>query len=143
MRYETTLHQVGNNTGIEVPDEVIAALGGGRRPPVSVVVNGYAFRSTVGVMAGRSLIPFSADKRAETGLRGGDAITVDVVLDTAPRRVEVPADLAAALAIAGVREAFDELPPSGRKAHVVAVEGAKAAATRARRIEGIVAKLGG
>lgn len=143
MRFETTMSQMGNNTGIEVPPEVIEALGGGKRPPVAVTVNGYAYRSTVGVMAGRSLIPFSADKRAATGIRGGDPITVDVELDTAPREVEVPADLDAALTDAGVRAAFDALSPSARKAHVTAVEGAKAAETRARRIAGVVEKLGG
>ncbi|MGH3705185.1 MAG: YdeI/OmpD-associated family protein, partial [Agromyces sp.] len=59
-----------------------------------------------------------------------------------PRTVEVPADLAAALDGAGARAAFDALSPSARKAHVSAVEGAKAAETRQRRIDGIVAKLG-
>ncbi|MGP3534386.1 hypothetical protein ACTU3I_06280 [Microbacterium sp. RD1] len=32
MRFETTLHQTGNNTGIEVPPDVLEALGGGKRP---------------------------------------------------------------------------------------------------------------
>jgi len=94
-------------------------------------------------MGGLSLIPFSSDKRAATGLRGGDAITVEVELDTAPREVEVPADLAAALNEAGVRAGFDALSPSARKAHVTSVEGAKAADTRTRRIAAIVTGLAG
>ena len=141
MRFETTLAQMGNNTGIEVPPEVVDALGGGKRAAVVVDVNGYVYASTIGVMGGRLLIPFSADKRRATGLSGGDALTVDLTLDTAPRTVEVPDDLAAALAEAEVRPAFDALAPSARKAHVVAVETAKAAETRARRISAIVAKL--
>lgn len=141
MMFETTLLQMGNNTGIEVPTEVVEELGGGKRAAVIVDVNGYVFSSTLGAMAGKTLIPFSADKRAATGLSGGDAITVDLKLDTAPRTVEVPDDLAAALAEAGVRAAFDALAPSARKAHVTNVDGAKAAETRARRIEAIVAKL--
>jgi hypothetical protein len=141
MRFQTTMFQMGNNTGIEVPPEVIAALGGGSRPAVSVTVNGYSFRSTVGVMGGSSLIPFSSERRAATGIAGGDAITVDVELDTAPREVEVPADLAAALASAGARQAFDALSPSARKAHVTSVDGAKAAETRARRVAAVVAKV--
>ena len=90
-------------------------------------------------MGGRFLIPFSSDKRAATGLKGGERITVELTLDTAPRTVEVPADLAAALDAAGLREAFDRLAPSARKAHVTNVEGAKAArhahaaSTRRRR----------
>ena len=143
MRFETTMSQVGNNTGIEVPPDVIEALGGGKRPPVVVVVNGYEYRNTVAVMGGRFMISFSSDKRAATGIAGGDPIVVDLELDTAPRTVEVPADLASALEATGARAAFDALSPSARKAHVTAVEGAKAAETRQRRIDGIAAKLAG
>lgn len=143
MRFETTMSQVGNNTGIEVPPDVIEALGAGKRPPVVVVVNGYEYRNTVAVMGGRFMISFSSDKRAATGIGGGDPIVVDLELDTAPRTVEVPADLAAALESAGARAAFDALTPSAKKAHVTAVEGAKAAETRQRRVDGIVAKLTG
>ncbi|KQZ09340.1 DUF1905 domain-containing protein [Agromyces fucosus] len=141
MRFETTMSQVGNNTGIEVPPDVIEALGGGKRPAVVVLVNGYEYRSTVAVMGGRFMISFSSDKRAATGIGGGDPIVVELELDTAPRTVEVPADLATALEAAGARAAFDALSPSARKAHVTAVEGAKAAETRQRRVDGIVAKL--
>ena len=141
MRFETTLLQMGNNTGIEVPPEVVEALGGGKRAAVTVDVGGYVYASTLAVMGGRHLIPFSSDKRAATGLSGGDPITVELRLDTAPRTVEVPADLAAAIDEAGARAAFDALAPSARKAHVTAVDGAKAADTRARRIASIVQKL--
>lgn len=143
MRWETTLLKMGNNTGIEVPPEVIDELGGGERPAVDVVVNGFAYKSTVGVMGGKSLVPFSSDKRAATGLVGGEPITVEVTLDTAPRTVELPADLAEALDAAGARGAFDAFSPSARKAHVTNVEGAKADETRRRRIASIVEKLGG
>ena len=142
MRFETTMAQTGNNTGIPVPDEVVTALGGGKRAAVSVTVNGYAYPSTLASMGGRFLIPFSADKRRQTGIGGGDAIVVDLELDTAPRSVEVPDDLAAALDAAGLRPAFDALAPSHRKAHVTAIEEAKAAATRERRIAAAVAKIG-
>ena len=141
--FSTTLFQQGNNTGIEVPPEVIDSLAAGKKPPVVVSVNGFEYRSTVAVMGGRYLIPFSSDKRAATGLAGGDAIEVGLTVDAAPRTVEVPADLAAALESAGARAAFDALAPSARKAHVTAVESAKAAETRSRRIESIVGKLGG
>ncbi|MBD8479669.1 YdeI/OmpD-associated family protein [Microbacterium sp. CFBP 8794] len=142
MRFETTLSQIGNNTGIEVPAEVVEALGGGRRAAVVVDVNGYVYPSTLAVMGGLQLIPFSADKRAATGLSGGDPIVVELRLDTAPRTVEVPDDLAAALDAAGARAAFDALAPSARKAHVANVEGARTADTRARRITSLATKLG-
>jgi len=142
MRFESTMSQTGNNTGIEVPEHVIEALGAGRKPPVVVSVNGYEYRSTVAVMGRRYLISFSADKRAATGIQGGDPIVVDLEVDTAPRTVEVPADLAAALATAGSRDAFDALSPSARKAHVTSVESAKTPETRQRRIDAVVTKLG-
>ena len=144
MRFETRMSLVGNNTGIEVPPEVIDALGAGKKPAVLVNVNGFEYRSTVAVMGGRYMISFSSDKRAATGIGGGDAIVVDLEVDTAPRTVDVPDDLVTALdAAPGARAAFDALSRSARKAHVTAVEGAKAAETRQRRIDGIVAKLAG
>ena len=141
MRYETTLWQQGNNTGIEVPDDVIAALGAGRRPAVLVRVNGYEFRTTVGGMGGRAMLPFSAARRVDSGLSGGDALVVDIEVDTAARAIEVPPELAAALDEAGVRPAFDALAPSKRKAHAASIGDAKTDATRQRRIAAIVGAL--
>jgi bacteriocin resistance YdeI/OmpD-like protein/uncharacterized protein DUF1905 len=144
MRFETTMFLSGNNTGIEVPPDVIEALDAGRKPPVKVTVNGFEYRSTVAVMGGRYLIPFSSDKRAATGIAGGDPIVVDLEVDTEPRTVEVPDDLAAAIdAAPGARAAWEKLPPSHKKAHVVAVESAKAAETRQRRIAKAVESLAG
>lgn len=62
MKFSTTLFQDGNNTGIEVPAELVAALQPGKRPPVVVTVNGYQYRSTIAPMGGRYLIPFSAER---------------------------------------------------------------------------------
>lgn len=142
MKFSATMFQAGNNTGIEVLEDVVEALGAGKRPPVNVSVNGYAYRSTIAPMGGQYLIPFSADKRKETGIGGGDAIEVELTLDTEPRTVEPPEDLAAALAAApGAAEAFAALSPSRRKAHVTSIEGAKADETRQRRIAKTVAEL--
>jgi hypothetical protein len=137
VEYRTTMHLTGRNTGIPVPPEVLERLGGGKRPSVAVVVNGYRFASTVGGMGGQALIPFSAERRAESGLAGGDELEVSLELAAQPELV-VPDDLAEALAAAGAREAFDRLAPSRRKAHVVSVEGAKAPETRARRVAAVV-----
>ena len=137
------MFQDGNNTGIEAPADVVEALGAGKRPPVVVNVNGFEYRSTVAPMGGKFLIPFSAARRQESGINGGDAIDVELTLDTAPRTVEVPADLRAALDESPTAaEAWEKLSFSNRKAHVESVAGAKAAETRARRIAAIVAKLG-
>lgn len=137
------MSQDGNNTGIEVPADVVEALGAGKRPPVVVNVNGFEYRSTVAPMGGKYLVPFSAARRQESGITGGDAIDVELTLDTAPRTVDAPADLRAALdASPTVAAAWEKLSNSNRKAQVESVLGAKAAETRARRIAAIVAKLG-
>ncbi|WP_380157783.1 YdeI/OmpD-associated family protein [Kineococcus sp. R86509] len=128
-------------TGIEVPAEVVQALDGGKRPAVVVTFAGYSYRTTVGVMGGRSLVPISAEVRAASGVAAGDELEVTLDLDTAPRTVEVPPDLARALEGAGLSAAFEALSPSARKAHVTSVEGAKAEATRLRRVEKVVSDL--
>ena len=145
MKFSTELFLDGNNTGIKVPPEIVEALGAGKRPPVTVTINGsYTYRSTVAVMGGAYLIPFAAAHRAESGLRGGDPIEVELTLDTAPREVEEPPALATAFAAdAGARAAFEALSPSRRKAHVLSIEGAKTDATRARRVEKVIAELRG
>ena len=105
---------MGNNTGIEVPAEVLEALGGGKRPAVNVTVNGFEYRTTARVMAGKSLLPFSSDKRAATGIKGGDHLVVELTLDTAPRTVSVPEDLGAALDAAGCAQVRHGLTESAQ-----------------------------
>jgi hypothetical protein len=136
------MFQDGNNTGIEVPADVVAALGAGKRPAVVVKVNAFEYRSTVAPMGAKFLLPFSAARRQESGIKGGDAVDVELILDTAPRTVDVPADLRAALdASPTAATGWEKLSNSNRKAQVELVQGAKAVETRARRIAAIVAKL--
>jgi hypothetical protein len=119
VKFSTTMFQDGNNTGIEVTAEVVLALDAGKRPPVAVTVNGYEYRSTIAAMGGRYLIPFSAERRKESRLAGGDTLEVELAVDTAPRVVEVPADLGAALeASAAAQDAWAKLSYSQQKAHV-------------------------
>lgn len=141
--FHTILHQAAGRpvTGIIVAPEIIAELGAGKKPPVVLTVNGYTYRSTVAVMGGQYMIGFSSDHRAASGINGGDAITVTIELDSAPRVVEIPDDFAAALTAAGVQEAFDKLAFSHRKEHVRAIEEAKTPETRARRIDKAIEKL--
>ena len=136
MRYRTTIIQTGKTaTGIRVPDAVVDALGGGKRPPVTVTINGYAYRNTVAVMGGEYWVGISAEHREGAKVAGGDEIEVDLELDTAPRTLDVPADLAAALdAEPTARTFFDGLSFTNRQWHVQSVEGAKTAETRQRRI---------
>ena len=136
MRFRTTILQGGKTaTGIEVPDDVMAALGSGKRPAVTVTVNGYSYRSTVASLGGKSMIGLSAEHRAGAGVAGGDEVEVDLELDTAPRVVTVPDDLAAALeAEPAARTTFERLSYSNKSWHVLQVTGAKTEETRQRRI---------
>ena len=143
MRFHATIELNGKTaTGIEVPADVLAALGPGKRPSVRVTINGYSYPSTVGIMGGRSLIPVSAEVRGRAGVSAGDEVDVDVVADAAPRRVEIPADLSAALGREpAARQAFDRLSYTGQRRYVLAIEQAKTAQTRQRRIDKSVAEL--
>jgi len=143
MRFSTTVELGGRTaTGLAVPAEVVSALGAGKKPAVRVTVGGHTYRSTVATMGGRFLLPLSAENRTAAGVAAGDAVEVDVELDDAPRVVEVPADLAAALdAEPAARRRFDALSYSAQRQHVLAVEGAKAEATRQRRVAAAVAGL--
>ncbi len=123
-----------------MPADLVAQLGAGQRPPVTVVVNGYAFRSTVAVMSGEHLIGVSAAIRKETGLKGGDPIQVRLSLATEPRTIDMPDDFAAALtAQPAARSFFDGLPNSLQRYHADNINGAKSPEARARRIEKAVA----
>jgi hypothetical protein len=144
MQFSTTLHSArANATGIPVPPAVIEALGAGQKPAVVVTVNGYTYRSTVGVMGGQHLIPVSAEHRKASGLAAGDAIDVTLELDTEPRVVELDPDLAAALDAAGVRAAFDALTRSRQRQLADPVGQTKNAETKQRRIDKAIEALQG
>ena len=143
MRFTTTIRQTSKAaTGIRVPDEVMTALAAGKAPKVAVTINDHTWRSSVAMMGGEPMIGVSEAVRAAAGVRGGETVEVDVVLDTAPRVIAVPADLAAALdAEPAARATFDRLSYSNQRFWVEPIEAAKAAETRQRRIEKAVATL--
>ena len=140
VAFDTTVAAMGTNTGIVVPPEVIEELAAGRRPPVLVDLNGYEYRSTVAVMGGSHLFVVSAAVRRATGLKGGDPVHVVLTVADTPREVDMPTDLAAALAADPVAGAFfDRLSNSLQRYHADNVNAAKGAETRRRRIEKAIA----
>jgi hypothetical protein len=143
MRFHTTILQGGKTAaGIEIPPEVVEALGAGKRPPVRVTLNGYGYRSTIAIVNGAYMVGVSNEHRAASGLAGGDEVDVDIELDTEPRVVSVPDDFAAALSAEPVaRETFDRLSNSNKGWHTSQIEGAKSAETRQRRIAKSIATL--
>ncbi len=145
MKFHAILQLGGKTaTGIEVPPEIVSSLGSSKRPAVRVTFREYTYRTTVAPMNGVFMVPVSAEIRKSTGVAAGDELDIEIELDTEPREVTVPPDLATALAEKpGAAAAFDALAYSIRKEHARNVEDAKTPETRNKRIAGIVAKLAG
>ncbi|WP_229069176.1 YdeI/OmpD-associated family protein [Actinoplanes sp. DH11] len=136
MKFRAELQRTGGTTtGFQVADEIVAALGGGGRPKVVVRVNGYEFRSSIAKMGGEYWLGVSAERRAAAGVEGGQSYDLEVELDSAPRTVETPADLAAALDAEPEAKAFWEgLSVSNRRWHAEQLTSARTDETRARRL---------
>lgn len=143
VRFQTTVELGGKTaTGMQIPDDVVATLGTGRRPAVRVTVGGHTYRTTVASMGGRFLVPLSAENRTAAGVAAGDEVDVDIELDDAPREIAVPDDLAAALAADDrARTYFDSLAFTHRKEWVRWIEEAKKPETRTTRVAKTVQSL--
>jgi len=142
MKFTTTIVLDGNNTGIEVPADVMSALGTAKRIPVVVTLGGHTYRSSVAPYKGRLMISLSAANREAAGVSGGDEVEVALEPDTAPREVAVPADLAGALeGDPAAKARFDALSYSNQNRIVLSIESAKTEATRLRRIDAALTEL--
>jgi hypothetical protein len=128
-------------TFIEIPLDVRAVFGRAR-PPVTVTMNGYTYRSTVAVYGTGYFLPVNKTNRAGAGVDAGDRVTVEIASDDAERKVDVPADLASAMAAEPELAArFDGLSYSHQRQYVGWVNDAKRAETRQRRIAETVSRL--
>ncbi|MFF5921981.1 YdeI/OmpD-associated family protein [Streptomyces flavochromogenes] len=144
MKFRTFVEPPEPMRGLEVPPEVVAALGGGARPPVTITVNGHSWKSRVALMRGRHLLGLSNANRQSAGVGIGEEVEVVLELDTEPRVVVEPPDLARALdSDPDARAAYDSLPHGRKREHVRAVESAKRPETRRRRIEKAIDSLRG
>jgi hypothetical protein len=143
MRFRAVVQAAGKTaTGIEVPPEVVADLGSGKRPPVRVTIGGHTYRSTVAPRGDVFKVGISAENRAAAGVAAGDEIDVELELDTEPREVTVPPDFATALdGDAAAKRFFDGLSYSQKQWFVLGIEDAKTPETRERRITKAVARL--
>lgn len=143
MTFRTTIRLEGKTaTGIVVPPEVVEALGSGKKPAVIVEINGYKYRSSIAVRGDLYMIPLSAEHRNGAGVSAGDDVNVSLSLDTAPREVEVPADLAQLLdTTPAAKVAFEALSYSRKRAIVEPIQQAKTPETRHRRIEKALSTL--
>jgi len=142
LHVRAVLPKNGPATAIELTDEQVEDLGGGKRAAVVVTIGGRRARLRLSVMGGRNLIGMSKAARAELGVEIGDEVDAQIDLDGEDRAVAVPEDLERALdAEPQVRAAFEALAPSRRKEMVRSVVEAKKAETREKRIAGAVDTL--
>jgi hypothetical protein len=143
MRFKATIQLDGKTaTGIRVPEEVVEGLGGGKRPRVLATVNGHTYRTTVASVRGEFKIPVSSEVRERARVSAGEEVDVDVELDTAPREVSVPPDLAEALERdAELKTTFEGLSRSKKRRLVDPIGQAKTAETRQRRIDKVIDAL--
>jgi hypothetical protein len=125
----------GNIALVELPFDPREEFGKARAPVV-VTVRGVALRTTVSIYDGKAYIGFRREIREQAKLEAGMKVKLQIELDTEPREVEVPTDLAAALKKDAVaKAAWEKLSFTHRKEHAQALEDAKKPETRARRLE--------
>jgi GrpB-like predicted nucleotidyltransferase (UPF0157 family) len=131
----------GTTCFVPVPFDPKATFGQ-VRAPVRVTLNGYTFRSTIAVMRGVTFIPLRKSHREAGGLEGGETLEVLIELDTEPRVVTPPDDLADALkASPPAWERWNEMSFTHQREHAEAITSARKPETRARRIEHAVDKI--
>ena len=141
--FRAIIIQTGKSAcGIQVPEAVVTALGGSKRPAVVVTLDHYTYRSTVAPMGAEWWVGVNSDHREASGLKAGDEVQVTLELDMAPRELEIPAELAAALDADPVAKAFfDGLSYSNRRVFTLSVEGTNNPDTKARRGEKAIALM--
>jgi Bacteriocin-protection, YdeI or OmpD-Associated/Domain of unknown function (DUF1905) len=142
MKFRSHVEPPEPMKGSEVPPDVVEALGGGKRPAVTITINGHSWKSRVAIMRGRYLLGLSNANRRAAGVVTGDEVEVEVEIDAEPRVVVEPPDFARALDADPVaRTAYDRLSYSRKREHVLAIESAKKAETPIRLIEEALAML--
>jgi hypothetical protein len=136
VRFKTQLQPRGPAAAVILDDAQVAAVGeGAKRFPVVATVNGYTWRTTVVRMGGEFLLGLSKEVRQGAGAEAGDEVDVTLELDTAPREVEVPEALAAALAAdPEAKASFDRMAFTHRKEYARWIADAKQEQTRQRRL---------
>jgi len=137
IRFRAQLQPRGPAAAVVLDDAQVAEVGeGARRFPVVATVNGYTWRTSVARMGGEFLVGLSREVRQGAGVQAGDEVDVTIELDSAPRDVEVPEALAAALAAdPPVKAVFESMAFTHRKEYARWVAEAKRDETRQRRVQ--------
>jgi phosphatidylserine/phosphatidylglycerophosphate/cardiolipin synthase-like enzyme len=138
-----TLARRGPAAAVVLDDDQVAQIGeGAKRFPVQATVNGYTWRTSVTRMGGEFLLALNREVREGAGVEAGDSVEVKITLDQAPPGVELPAELAAALAAdPQAQQAYEALSFTHRKEYARWVGEAKCEETRERRIGEALGRL--
>ncbi|MDL2341902.1 MAG: YdeI/OmpD-associated family protein [Patescibacteria group bacterium] len=139
--YQTVVIGEGNHASFEIPDKNLTEIGGNKRVPLKITINGHTYQSTATGVAGKCMVVFPTRDREAAGVKADDLVTVTLELDDGYRQVVMPASLAAALATAQLTKTFHDLNYSKRKEYARLVAEAKSNETRTRRIEKILLGL--
>ena len=143
-RFKAKLRESSSGSGghlIEVPDPVVAELGGGGRIPVRVTFDGVPYRGSIVRYRGMTMIGVTKAVIAEAGVSVGETLEVVAENDDAPREVDLPDELAKALRAKRVTKAWGELSFTRRKELATGVASAKRPETRTKRVEQAIAEL--
>lgn len=136
IRFRARLQRRGPAAAVVLDETQVATVGeGAKRFPVVATVNGYTWRTSVSRMGGEFLLGLNREVRDGAGVQAGDEAEVIIELDDAPREVDVPADLAAALAVDPQAAAsFERMAFTHRKEYCRWIDDARRAETRLRRV---------
>ena len=63
MKFRTHVEPPEPMRGLDVPSEVVKAPDGGKRPAVTITINGHSWKSRVAIMRGRYLLGLSNENR--------------------------------------------------------------------------------
>jgi len=139
--YETIVIGSGNHASFEIPTENLKEIGGNKRAPLKITINGYTYQSTATGVDGKCMVVFPMRDREAAGSAAGDKIQVTLELDSGYREVIVPIELTQSLSKLNLIEKFSSLNYSKRKEFARSVNDAKSDDTRQRRIDKIVTSL--
>jgi bacteriocin resistance YdeI/OmpD-like protein/uncharacterized protein DUF1905 len=136
IQFNAQLQPRGPAVAVVLDNDQVAVIGeGAKRFPVVATVNGYTWRTSVARMGGEFLVGLSKEVRLRAGVEAGDDVEVRLELDAAPREVDVPEALAAALASDPQANAsFERMAFSHRKEYARWIAEAKKEETRERRV---------
>lgn len=146
LRFTATLRAAGGTAACFVPFpwDLKETFGRGNLVPVVALWDDrVTYQGSLAMMGGeRAMLLCRKDILAQLGKAAGDEVAVTVTLDDAPREVEVPEALAAALdAHAGARSRWDALSPSCRREYAQWVAEAKRPETRDARVAKAVPRI--